>query len=79
MMVYYFGTDLNTHGHYTWDLSGESMKKAGLMPQVPFNPYEINKSGVKGSVVFCKDFAGFTIIAIEGSCVDSRNGTKSIF
>lgn len=75
----YFGTNLTTHGHYTWDLSGDYMRKTGLMPNTPFDPYAINKSEIKGSIVFCKDFAGFTIIAIEGSCIDNRNGTKSVF
>jgi len=75
----YFGTNLTTHGHYTWDLSGDYMEKIGLMPKVPFDPYTINQNRVKGNVVFCKDFAGFTIIAIEGSCVDTRGGTKSVF
>lgn len=76
----YFGTSLTSHGHYTWDLSGDSMVKKRLMPNTPFNPYELNKSQKKGSVVFCTDNNnGLTIIAIEGSCIDNRGGTKSVF
>lgn len=75
----YFGTSLTAHGHYTWDLSGDRMEKKHLMPKTPFDPYKINQSQIEGNVVFCKDFAGFTIIAIEGSCFDNRGGTKSVF
>ena len=76
----YFGTNLDEHGHYTWDLSGDYMTKIGLLPKnTPFNPEELTNNLPKGNVVFCKDYAGFTILAIAGSCIDKRGGTKSVF
>lgn len=74
----YFGTSLTDHGHYTWDLSGDYMVKIGLMPEAPFDPYEVIRGKSKGEVGFMQ-IDGYTVIGIEGSCKDTRNGTKSVF
>jgi hypothetical protein len=75
----YFGTSLNTDGHYTWNISNEGMQQIGLLPRdTPFNPEELTKNLPKGEVVFYQG-GGYTVLGISGSCTDTRSGTKSIF
>jgi len=75
----YFGTDLTTAGHYTWDLDAPYMNKIGLLPSdTPFNPEELTRGLSKGETIFYQG-GGFTLIGISGSCIDKRPGTKSIF
>ncbi len=83
--INYFGTALNNHGHYFWELSGERMNDLGLslFNKLPFNPYDYPKQPdpkytVKGISEFLH-VGGFTVCAIEGSCYDKRWGTKSVF
>ena len=77
--MYYFGTNLTEHGHYTWDLSGDHMVNIGLLPKTtPFNPEELTRDLPKGEVIFYQG-GGFTVLGIAGSCKDERRGTKSIF
>lgn len=88
--LFYFGTDLRQAGHYFWSLSEGSMRSHGLsfptgeyIGKWPFNPETLleekrKDSRKKGNVV-CAREAGYTIIAIEGSCSDNRPGTKSVF
>jgi hypothetical protein len=75
----YFGTSTIEHGHYSWDLSGEVMKKIGLLPKdTPFNPEELTKNLPAGETIFYQG-GGFTVFGIAGSCIDDRPNTKSIF
>ena len=75
----YFGTNLQEHGHYVFDIYGDSMQRLGISFEgLPFNPEELTRELPKGSVIFYQG-GGFTVIGISGSCKDGRPGTKSIF
>jgi hypothetical protein len=77
--MYYFGTNLTEHGHYTWELSGEHMVKIGLLPKnTPFQPEELTRGLQKGLTAIYQG-GGFTVVAIAGSPKDDRPGTKSVF
>jgi len=75
----YFGTNLDEHGHYSWDLNGDRMVKIGLLPKhTPFNPEGLTINLPKGEVIYYQS-SKFTVLGISGSCKDERNGTKSVF
>ncbi|GAG75702.1 unnamed protein product [marine sediment metagenome] len=75
----YFGTSLNEHGHYLWDLHEDRMENCGInFKHLPFHPEELTNNLLKGEVVFYQ-CTGYTVIGIAGSCVDERPRTKSIF
>ncbi|GAG36427.1 unnamed protein product [marine sediment metagenome] len=76
----YFGTNLDTHGHYFWELDGIMMRKVKTsFKDIPFDPEELtNDCKKKGDTVFCV-VEGYSILAINGSCKDTRPGTKSVF
>jgi hypothetical protein len=80
----YYGTDLNTAGHYFWELGGNDIRRSRANYQdFPFNPEGLPyiKIGhlVENGIAKFYQFAGFSIYAIEGSCADKRAGSKSIF
>jgi len=83
-MLNYFGTTLDSAGHYFFELEGSSIYRSRIsFNECPFNPESLpyKKKGEvfkKGASRFCQ-FAGFSIYAIEGSCADTRGATKSIF
>jgi len=80
----YFGTDLNSAGHYFWKLNGDLLYRSGFgFKDIPFNPESLPEK-VKGvfmekGYTEIKQFGKFTVLAIYGSCYDTRNGTRSIF
>ena len=76
----YFGTDLQSHGHYFWKLGNDRMAKSVIwFDDLPFNPEQLpGYEPRKGSIVFF-NHAGYTILGISGSCVDQRLGTQSVF
>lgn len=77
----YFGTDLDTHGHYRFLLDEKGMQKVYYSEYrrgIPFNPEGLTDALPKGDVIFYQG-GGFTVIGIAGSCKDTRGGTKSIF
>jgi hypothetical protein len=88
--LFYFGTSLDSHGHYFFRLDNDKMSCKTLnfplgdgIPLAhhekwPFNPESIIKSRKKGDVEFY-NIKGCSIIAIVGSCVDERPNTKSVF
>ena len=82
--MHYFGTDLVDKGHYFWVLSGNSFLNKGRVGfgDIPFNPENLplcqDDDNSNGTVEFYNAF-GYSIIAIQGSCRDSRPGSKSIF
>lgn len=77
--IFYFGTSLKAHGHYTWDLSGDYMEKVGLLPKgTPFNPEELTHGLQKGETAYYFG-GGYSVLAISGSCIDDKPGTKSVF
>lgn len=81
MKIHYFGTELNSKGHYFYGIDAHSIWKSGIrFDNLPFNPEALpykatlNKGERKDYHVF-----GFTILAISGSITDNRPGCKSIF
>lgn len=80
----YFGTNLDSAGHYFWNLEGDFMKRSERwFDDLPFNPEEMPhyakvEQQHKGDVKFYFS-NGFSICAINGSCIDKRWGCKSVF
>lgn len=79
-MMNYFGTDTRSAGHFMWELQGDSFYRNKMsLSDCPFNPEALPYLKYRnGDVVYYKCF-GFTILAICGSCKDTRPGSKSIF
>lgn len=85
-MLYYFGTNLNSAGHYFYEANGKTL--LGLpgygFKDIPFSPESVPLSRNKGDVerYVMTDFArgkSYTIIAICGSPADTRQGCRSVF
>jgi hypothetical protein len=75
----YFGTDLREAGHYRWDVGVESIYKNWKnLRDLPFDPERLTINMPKGECAFYQG-GGFTVLAIAGSPVDKREGTKSVF
>lgn len=80
----YFGTNLTNHGHYFWEVGENYLHSSNLnFDSFNFNPcnmpeYEIGETRNKGDVKFYHK-SPFVICAIEGSCIDKRSGTNSVF
>ncbi len=84
--MFYFGTSLDSAGHYFWELNDQSMNFIGsLFEDLPFNPEDYPKQSKKGfynelgTVQYYYLEGGWSIMAIEGSCADNRHGSKSVF
>ena len=89
--IYYFGTDTQQAGHYMWEFIGDrTTVYKGLtgFNELPFDPesmakdlYENNRK-VKGMTKFYSVTSPeciYSIWFIEGSPIDKRWGTKSVF
>lgn len=76
----YFGTNLNSAGHFFWQLKDESfIRTKTWFNDIPFNPEELLPSSTeKGTVKYFRE-GDYAICAIAGSCIDKRWGTKSVF
>jgi hypothetical protein len=80
----YFGTDTTTHGHYMWKITDDHLYDRSLnFKDIPFNPELMPKrkkgdARIKGEVGFYQE-GDYSVLAIEGSCVDNRWGTCSVF
>ena len=80
MKIEYFGTDLTTPGHYFWTLEGSVLGRSERQwSELPFNPENFpvgkpNECIMKGDTEF-HIYKGYSILAIAGSCADSRGGT----
>lgn len=80
MELEYFGTNLDSHGHYFWDLSLDSFGRSNRrFHELPFNPEGLPYPKMRKGFWEFYNFARFSILAISGSCKDDRGGTKSIF
>ena len=78
-IINYFGTELESYGHYIFQLDNDRMDRIGIrFDHLPFSPENLTNNLPKGEVIFYQG-GGFTVIGISGSCKDDRNGTKSIF
>lgn len=88
--LFYFGTDTENHGHYFWRIDKDRMScktlsfplgegiDYSMSDKWPFHPERVLKSEKKGDVEFY-NINGYSVLAIVGSCIDERGGTKSIF
>ena len=79
----YFGTAINQHGFYLWDIKGDQLVKNNLSYSLyPFDPYglpimEDKLYLAKGTVRYYQK-AGYSIIQIIGSPCDQRQGTFTL-
>ncbi len=77
--MFYFGTNLNTAGHYFFYLHDQQLKRTQLhFRDIPFNPEDILQSARNGDVQYFH-IADYSVCGIVGSCVDPRLGCKSVF
>lgn len=75
----YFGTDLKECGHYRWLLSDNQMKRIGLkFYDLSFNPETLTENLPNGHNAFYQT-EKVSVLAISGSCIDNRQGCKSVF
>lgn len=82
MDIRYFGTALDDKGHYLWNHCGDRLCNKSLdLKELPFCPESFPKKGETKSKGECKIYheAGYTILAYEGSTIDDRWGTRSVF
>ena len=84
-MIHYFGTHLDSKGHgfsiCENDYLGQSQIRYNDFANDFFCPESIadDKKGKKLGDVFYFRIKDYTIIYIEGSCSDTRGGSKSVF
>jgi hypothetical protein len=85
--LFYFGTDTNRAGHYFWKVSddGKRLNYKGLdFDLLDVDPQDIAKDKQrkfllpKGTVKFILTNK-YTVCYIEGSCIDKRWATQSVF
>lgn len=78
--LYFFGTDLENHGHYFFEIDKEGMRKSKVyFNNIPFNPEDFFLANSPKGIVQFYRCEVYHICAINGSCVDTRPGTKSVF
>lgn len=76
----YFGTNLNSHGHFLWQLEGDHFNGGNLnFGDIPFNPEELVPTYTPEGKVEYFQFDDYSVCAIAGSCKDRRPGSKSVF
>lgn len=76
----YFGTSTTEKGHYIFDVYTEMLDWKGIdFKGLPFNPEDLVASCTPFGTVNYIHIEDYTIIAISGSCIDTRGGTKSVF
>lgn len=80
MKVKYFGTSLTEKGHYLKDLLPLGLDYSYTLStsHYPFDIYSFTKGNPKGFVAKY-EVDNYKVIAIEGSCIDQRWGTVSVF
>jgi len=81
--LYYYGTSLDSHGHYFHDVYQNSILRTYTIDfkNVPFNPESLRflPFGSKNGDTQYSQYIGWSIFAIEGSCTDKRPKSRSIF
>lgn len=83
-MIYYYGTSTNQAGHYLWTVRDQKLYTYQLNTSDfmydNFNPETIAGKRILplGTVIYTR-IGKHTIVYIEGSCSDSRGGSKSVF
>lgn len=75
--INYFGTSLDTHGHYFWILDNDTLRKSEIwFSKIPFNPEDYRLMNGETKFEYVEDYS---ILRIGGSCYDKRGGCKSVF
>lgn len=77
-MIEYFGTSLTANGHYRFKMDNGMEQTFLFLEGIPFNPESFASWGMRGDVEF-HQINGFSVLAIVGSCKDTRPGSKSVF
>jgi hypothetical protein len=82
--LYYFGTGLDSAGHYFWIARDDTLWRAELsLKDIPFDPESFTGEYMKwnlpnGHAIY-KRIDEWTVFAISGSPHDRRQGCKSVF
>ena len=85
MITHYFGTSLESSGHYLWTIrNGELEWNNRLLrdEKVPFDLECLSNNMPNGTVHYMTShsFLGkYTVVSIAGSAYDERPGSKSVF
>lgn len=75
----YFGTNLSEYGHYRWKIINDVLQYESLkFDDLPFHPEYLTNNLKKGEISFYQS-NNYSVIAICGSPIDKRTGTKSVF
>jgi len=80
----YYGTELSQAGHHFWNIDYDQIGYSKLsFEDVPFNPEKLTEPEdryfLKRGTIRWHSIEDYTICAIEGSCKDTRPGSKSVF
>lgn len=90
MTIYYFGTDTRSAGHYFWEITEKGVtckyltfpeyegEKWECYPFDPENLFNKDEKYQKGYVKFIR-IKEYSVCAMVGSPIDSRQGCKSVF
>lgn len=78
--IFYYGTNLDSAGHFFWEIEGNYFHKSSIwFKDIPFDPENLVNGLNFGIVKYFRFDKEYAICAISGSCSDERGGTKSIF
>lgn len=78
--IKYFGTSTTSAGHFFWDVWDEGVFNSRMyIADLPFHPEDLVKSETPFGNVQYMYIENYTVIAISGSCIDKRGGSKSVF
>jgi len=79
ILIEYFGTNLKEHGHYRWKIINDELQYNSLkFNDLPFHPEYLTNNLYKGEISFFQS-DDYSVIAICGSPMDKRSGSKSVF
>ena len=78
-ILYYFGTSLNKCGHYFWELDDRLNHSEIYFQHIPFDPEQLTDHLKRNGEWVFHNYKGYSILAISGSCTDTRKGSKSVF
>ena len=81
--MYYFGTNLRDAGHYFHKLEGNKIEYININYRgLPFSVETLTdniKHKGNGESIFYQVNEEYSILAIVGSCTDTRGGCKTVF
>ncbi len=78
--LFYFGTRLDSAGHYFWTLHDSRLVRSKVyFDDLPFNPESLTEDNQPLGAVRYLKFGDYRVCIIVGSCYDKRPGSKSVF